>query len=131
MESSNIPGFDYVAYGEQQKAINDVMFSAYLICTTFPDIEIGDKQHARRQLELLKGYLVKLETFELNAIQIQKKEYFQNYCKMVENKVKLRVEKSSNRTTVYFLLTLLVVAVMIVVGETTSWDHLVWQSNAD
>ena len=131
MESSNIPGFDYVAYGEQQKAINDVMFSAYLICTTFPDIEIGDKQHVRRQLELLKGYLVKLETFELNAIQIQKKEYFQNYCKMVENKAKLREEKGSNTTTLYFLLTLLVVAVMIVVGETTSWDHLVWQSNAD
>lgn len=131
MESSNIPGFDYVAYGEQQKAINDVMFSAYLICTTFPDIEIGDKQHVRGQLELLKGYLAKLETFELNAIQIQKKEYFQNYCKMVESKAKLDEKDDSNKSVLYFLLTLLVIAIMIVVGETTSWEQLVWLSNAD
>lgn len=131
MESSNIPGFDYAAYGEQQRVINDVMLSAYLICTTFPDIEIGDKQHVRRQLELLKGYLAKLETFELNAIQIQKKEYFQNYCKMVENKAKLDEKDDSNKSVLYFLLTLLVIAIMIVVGETTSWDQLVWLSNAD
>ena len=131
MESSNIPGFDYAAYGEQQRVINDVMLSAYLICTTFPDIEIGDKHHVRRQLELLKGYLAKLETFELNAIQIQKKEYFQNYCKMVENKAKLDEKDDSNKSVLYFLLTLLVIAIMIVVGETTSWDQLVWLSNAD
>lgn len=131
MESSNIPGFDYAARGEQQRAINDVMLSAYLICTTFPDIEIGDKQHVRRQLELLKGYLAKLETFELNAIQIQKKEYFQNYCKMVENKAKLDEKDDSNKSVLYFLLTLLVIAIMIVVGETTSWEQLVWLSNAD
>lgn len=96
--------------------IKEVLLSCYLIISVLKEEEVEtlDPRSAQRSIDLVRGYLNKIESLELDPFQRIKAEHYESCCGYYERLIAEKLEEQ-RKLLIGFLLVMSAILIAVVV----------------